>query len=107
MPKNTRASLGYMSETLAMKIRWLLKGRMTLRDRGAPAPNYEALSMTKSNASTLRTRPETTRTLDGKDGPVRISTPVDASACPTVGTNFRRNVTVDAMGMAKEVDKPR
>ena len=39
---------------------------------------------------------------DEDDGPVRIRTPVDASACPTVGANCRRLVTADAMGMAKE-----
>src|SRR3954468_10586279 len=32
---------------------------------------------------------------------VRIFTPVDASVCPTVGANCRRNVTADAIGMAK------
>ena len=57
--------------------------------------------MTKSNAPTLRTRSEATRALDGEDGPVRISTPVDASAFPTVGANCHRNVTADAIGMAK------
>ena len=41
---------------------------------------------------------------DEDDGPVRIRTPVDASACPTVGANCRRLVTADAMGMAKERD---
>ena len=61
--------------------------------------------MTKSNAPTLRTRPVATRALDGEDGPVRIMTPVSASACPTVGTNCRRYVTADAMGVAKERDK--
>ena len=101
MPEKTRTSLGYMSETLATKTRWLPKGRMTSCGRGAPAPNREALSMTKSNAPTLRTRPESTRALDGKDGPVRISIPVDASVGPTVGANCHRNVMADAMGMAK------
>src|SRR3954463_5524674 len=38
---------------------------------------------------------------DAEENPVRILTPVDASACPTVGANFRRYVTADAMGMAK------
>ena len=57
--------------------------------------------MTKFNASTLRTRPEATRALDGENGPVWISTPFDASADPMVGANCRRNVMADAMGMAK------
>ena len=61
--------------------------------------------MTKSNAPTLRTRPDATHALDGEDGPVRIRTPDSASACPTVGANCRRYVTADAMGMAKEGDK--
>ena len=103
--ENTRTSLGYMSVTLVMKTRWLPKGRTTLRGRSAPAPNREALSMTKSSAPTLRTRPVATRALDGESGPVRIITPVDASACPTVGANCPRNVTADAMGMTKERDK--
>src|SRR3954463_12712480 len=38
---------------------------------------------------------------DAEENPVRILTPVDASACPTVGANCRRYVTADAMGMAK------
>src|SRR3954463_3591929 len=38
---------------------------------------------------------------DAEENPVRIFTPVDASACPTVGANCRRYVTADAMGMAK------
>ena len=42
---------------------------------------------------------------DEDDGPVRIRTPVDAPACPTVGANCRRLVTADAMGMAKERDR--
>ena len=42
---------------------------------------------------------------DEDDGPVRIRTPVDAPACPTVGANCRRLVTADAMGMAKEGDR--
>ena len=61
--------------------------------------------MTKSNAPTLRTRPEETHVIDGEDAPVRIRTPVDASADPMVGTNCRRNVTADDMGMAKERGK--
>ena len=101
MPETTRTSLGYMSEMLAMKVRWLPKGRMMPRGRGAPAPNREALSMMKSSAPTLRTGPVATRALDGEKGPVRIITPVDASACPTVGANCRRNVMTDAIGMAK------
>ena len=71
------------------------------RGKGATASNREVLSMTKSNAPILRTRPEATRTLDGEDGPVRISTQVDALDCPTVGANCRRDVTADAIGMAK------
>src|SRR3954471_10208462 len=51
------------------------------------------------------TSPEAKRTHDEDDGPVQIRTPVDASACPTVGANCRRSVTTDAMGMAKERDK--
>src|SRR3954469_22735183 len=39
------------------------------------------------------------------DEPVRIRTPVDTPACPTVGANCRRLVTADAMGMAKEGDR--
>ena len=107
MPENTHTSLGYMSETLAMKKRWLPKGKMTPRSRGAPALNREALSMMKSNAPTLRTRPEAMRALDGEDGPIWINIPVDASACSTVGANFRRNVTADAMGMAKSEGEDR
>ena len=42
---------------------------------------------------------------DADDGPVQIRTPVDAPACPTVGTNCRRLVTADAMGMAKERER--
>ena len=61
--------------------------------------------MTKSNAPTLKTRPEAQHALDEEDGPVRISTLVDASACPMVGASCRRIVMVDAMGMAKERDK--
>src|SRR4051812_10649115 len=38
---------------------------------------------------------------DTDENPVRIFTPVDASACPTVGANCRRNVTADAIGVAK------
>ena len=60
--------------------------------------------MTKSSAPTLRIRPVATRALDGEDGPVRIMTPVDASACPMMGANCRRYVTSYAMGMAKERD---
>ena len=105
--ENTRTSLGYMSETLATKTRWPSKGKMMPRGRGAPTPNREALSVTKSTAPTLRTRPVAKRALDEEDGPVRIITPVDASACPTVGANCRRYGTADAMGMAKEGDKPR
>ena len=101
MPENTRTSLGYTLETLAMKTRWLPKGRMMPCGRGAPAPNREALLMTKSNAPTLRTRPEATRALGGEDGPVRISTPVDPSPGPMMGANCRRNVMADAIGMAK------
>ena len=78
---------------------------MTPRGRGAPALNREALSMTKSSAPTLRIRPVSMRALDGESGPVRIITPVDASACPTVGANCRRYVTSDAMGMANERDR--
>ena len=59
------------------------------------------LSTTQSNAPNLRTRPEAQRALDEEDGPVRIGTPADALACPMVGANCRRNVTADAMGMAK------
>ena len=61
--------------------------------------------MTKSNAPTLRTRPEATRVLNGESGPVRIITPADASACPTVGANCHRNLMEDAMGMPKEGDR--
>ena len=57
--------------------------------------------MMKSSAPTLRTRPVAMRALDGDDGPVRIKTPDSASACPTVGANYHRNVMTDAMGMAK------
>src|SRR3954463_2490331 len=78
---------------------------MTPRGRGIPTPNREALSMKKSHAPLLITRPKAKRTRDADDGPVRIRTPVDASACPTMGTNCRRLVTADAMGMAKERDK--
>ena len=74
---------------------------MTPRGRSAHAPNSVALSMTKSSASTLRTRPVATRVLNGDSGPVRIITPVDTSACPTVGANCHCNVTADVMGMAK------
>ena len=42
---------------------------------------------------------------DEDDGPVLIRTPVDASAFPMVGANYRRLVMADAMGMAKERDK--
>src|SRR3954469_17586008 len=42
---------------------------------------------------------------DADDEPVRIRTPVDTPACPTVGANCRRLVTADAMGMAKERDR--
>ena len=42
---------------------------------------------------------------DEYDEPVRIRTPVDTPACPTVGANCRRLVTTDAMGMAKEGDR--
>src|SRR4051812_11053132 len=83
------------------------KGMMTLLDGGPPALNHEALSTTYSHAPLLRTRPEAKRMRDADDGPVRIRTPVDASACPTVGANCRRYVTADAMGMAKEGDRPR
>src|SRR3954470_17398068 len=38
---------------------------------------------------------------DAEENPVRILTPVDASACPMVGANYRRYVMADAMGMAK------
>ena len=61
--------------------------------------------MTKSSAPTLRTRPVATRALDGENGPVQIITLVDASSCPTVDANCRRNVTTDAMGMAEERGK--
>ena len=61
--------------------------------------------MTKSSAPTLRTRPVATHALDGEDGPIRIMTPVDASACPTVGANYHRYETSDSMGMAKERDR--
>src|SRR3954467_13554336 len=44
---------------------------------------------------------------DEDDGPVRIRTPVDAPAGPIVGANCRRLVMADAMGMAKEGDRPR
>src|SRR4051812_36519642 len=83
------------------------KGMMTLLDGGPPALNHEALSTTYSHAPLLRTRPEAKRTRDADDGPVRIRTPVDASACPMVGANYRRLVMADAMGMPKEGDKPR
>src|SRR3954465_12552180 len=52
-----------------------------------------------------RTRPEAKRMRDEVDEPVRIRTPVDTPACPTVGANCRRLVTADAMGMAKEGDR--
>ena len=100
--ENTRTSLGYRSEMLATQMRWLPKGRMTPRGRGAPAPNHEALSVTKSSTSTLRTRTVATRALDVENGPVWSITLVDASACPMVGANYHRNVMADAMGMAKE-----
>ena len=45
------------------------------------------------------------KSVDEEDGPVRINTPVDASACPTVGANCRRYVMADAMGMSKEGDR--
>ena len=61
--------------------------------------------MMKSNTPTLRTRSVATRALDGDDGPVRIKTPDNASACPTVGANCRRYVTADAIEVAKERDK--
>src|SRR3954463_2305655 len=80
---------------------------MTPRGRGIPTPNREALSMKKSHAPLLITRPKAKCTRDADDGPVRIRTPVDASVCPTVGANCRRYVTADAMGMAKEGDNPR
>src|SRR4051812_25210041 len=38
---------------------------------------------------------------DTDENPVRIFTPVDASVCPMVGANCRRNVTADAIGMVK------
>src|SRR3954470_19249241 len=80
---------------------------MTPLSKGPLALNREALSTTYSHAPLLRTRPEAKRTRDEDDGPVRIRTPVDAPACPTVGANYRRLVTADAMGMAKEGDRPR
>src|SRR4051812_22129067 len=45
-PGENRTSLGVLSKTLAMKTRWLPKGIMTPRGKGAPAPNREALSTT-------------------------------------------------------------
>src|ERR1041385_213588 len=105
--ENTRTSLGNTSGSAATKTRCPPKGMMTPRGRGIPAPNREALSMMKSHAPLLITRPKAKRMRDADDAPVRIKTPVDASACPTVGANYRRYVTADSMGMAKEGDKPR
>src|ERR1043165_7041857 len=78
---------------------------MTPLGKGPPALNREALSKTYSHAPLLRTRPEAKRTRDKDDGPVRIRSPVHASACPPVGANYRRLVTADAMGMARERDR--
>src|SRR3954462_8356238 len=57
--------------------------------------------MTWSIAPRLKIRPEAWLPPDTEENPVRIFTPVDASVCPTVGANCRRNVTADAIGMAK------
>src|ERR1041385_1844811 len=105
--ENTRTSLGNTSGSDATKTQCPPKRMMTPRGRAIPAPNCEALSMMKSHTPLLITRPEAKRTRDADDAPVRIKTPVDASACPTVGANYRRYVTADAMGMAQEGDKLR
>src|SRR3954464_12731570 len=46
-------------------------------------------------------RPEALLPPDTDENPVRIFTPVDASVFPMVGANCHRNVTADAIGMAK------
>ena len=57
--------------------------------------------MTQSNAPSLRTRPEATRSPEVVKGPVRNVTPVAAAEGPTVGANCRGFVTAIAMGVAK------